>query len=114
MATAKISHENFQVVPVIGDGALTGGMAMEALNQIGSDKRRMVIIFNDNNMSISENVGAMDQAFTKLRVSKPYTTLKHDLKGALSTSKFGEKCFAYDAECKKCSEGKCGRYFYFR
>ena len=91
MATARdLNHENFQVVPVIGDGALTGGMAMEALNQIGSDKRRMVIIFNDNNMSISENVGAMDQAFTKLRVSKPYTTLKHDLKGALSTSKFGK------------------------
>ena len=71
---------------------LTGGMAMEALNQIGSDKRRMVIIFNDNNMSISENVGAMDQAFTKLRVSKPYTTLKHDLKGALSTSNLKVFC----------------------
>ena len=84
-----LNHEDFQVLPVIGDGALTGGMALEALNQIGSEQRNMVIIFNDNNMSISKNVGAMDQTFTKLRTSKPYTTLKQDIKGALSSSKVG-------------------------
>lgn len=85
-----LDHQHFQVVPVIGDGALTGGMAMEALNQIGSEQRNMVIIFNDNNMSISQNVGAMDETFTRLRTSKPYNTLKEDLKGALSTSKMGK------------------------
>ena len=85
-----LNHASYQVVPVIGDGALTGGMAMEALNQIGSEQRNMVIIFNDNNMSISKNVGAMDETFTRLRTSKPYNTLKEDLKGALSTSKMGK------------------------
>ena len=84
-----LNHENFQVVPVIGDGALTGGMALEALNQIGSEQRNMVIVFNDNNMSISKNVGAMDLNFTKLRTSKPYTMLKSDLKDALSSTKVG-------------------------
>lgn len=84
-----LQQETFSVVPVIGDGALSGGMAMEALNQIGSSHTNMVIIFNDNNMSISQNVGAMDDAFTRLRTSKSYNTLKEDLKGALSNSKTG-------------------------
>lgn len=90
MAVARDLHnETYQVIPIIGDGALSGGMAMEALNQIGSEQRNMVIVFNDNNMSISQNVGAMDEAFTRLRTSKPYTTLKEDLKGALSSSRVG-------------------------
>lgn len=90
MAVARdLNQEHYQVLPVIGDGALTGGMAMEALNQIGSEQRNMVIIFNDNNMSISKNVGAMDEAFTKLRTSKSYNTLKEDLKSSLSTTKLG-------------------------
>lgn len=90
MAVARdLNHAHYQVVPIIGDGALSGGMAMEALNQIGSEQRNMVIIFNDNNMSISQNVGAMDEAFTKLRTSKPYNIIKEDLKSSLSTSKFG-------------------------
>ena len=66
MAIARdLNRESYQVVPIIGDGALSSGMAMEALNQIGSEGRNMVILFNDNHMSISQNVGAMDQAFTK-------------------------------------------------
>lgn len=90
MAVARdLNREHYHVVPIIGDGALSGGMAMEALNQIGSEKRNLVIIFNDNNMSISKNVGAMDDAFTKLRTSKPYNLLKDDLKGVLSSSKIG-------------------------
>lgn len=91
MAVARdLNHEHYQIIPVIGDGALSGGMAMEALNQIGSEGRKMIIVFNDNNMSISKNVGAMDEAFTKLRTSKPYNTIKKDLKGVLSTSKAGK------------------------
>lgn len=90
MAVARdLNHEQYAVIPVIGDGALGSGMSMEALNQIGSENRNMVIIFNDNNMSISRNVGAMDDAFTKLRTSKPYNTLKSDLSDALSSSKLG-------------------------
>lgn len=91
MAVARdLNHERYQVIPVIGDAALTSGMSMEALNQIGSEGRKMVIIFNDNNMSISQNVGAMDEAFTRLRTSKPYNTIKTDLKEVLSINKVGK------------------------
>lgn len=91
MAIARdLDHKSYQVIPVIGDGALSSGMSMEALNQIGFENRNMVIIFNDNNMSISKNVGAMDEAFTKLRASKPYNTFKTDVSDALSQSKVGK------------------------
>lgn len=91
MAVARdLHHEKYCVVPVIGDGALSSGMSMEALNQIGCLNRNMVIIFNDNNMSISKNVGAMDEAFTKLRASKPYNTFKNDISDVLSQSKAGK------------------------
>ena len=92
MAIARdLRHDDHQVVAIIGDGALSSGMAMEALNQIGSDNRNMVIVFNDNHMSISQNVGAMDEAFTRLRASKPYNNFKSDLSDVLSQSKTGSQ-----------------------
>ena len=91
MAVARdLNHEQYHVVPVIGDGALGGGMALEALNQIGSEQRNIIIIFNDNNMSISENVGVLTQNFAKLRASKPYNALKNDLKTALNRNNVGQ------------------------
>lgn len=55
MAIARdLQHEHFEIIPIIGDGALTGGMALEALNNIGVSHKKMIIIFNDNNMSISK------------------------------------------------------------
>lgn len=90
MAVARdLNGEYYHIVPVIGDGAMASGMSMEALNQIGGEERNMIIIFNDNSMSISRNVGAMDVAFTRLRTSRSYTTLKNDLQQGLSTSRFG-------------------------
>ena len=90
MAVARdLNGEHYHIVPVIGDGAMASGMSMEALNQIGGEERNMIIIFNDNSMSISRNVGAMDVAFTRLRTSRSYTTLKNDLHQGLSTSRFG-------------------------
>ena len=90
MAVARdLNGEHYHIVPVIGDGAMASGMSMEALNQIGGEERNMIIIFNDNSMSISRNVGAMDVAFTRLRTSRTYTTLKNDLQQGLSTSRFG-------------------------
>lgn len=90
MAVARdLNGEHYHIVPVIGDGAMASGMSMEALNQIGGEERNMIIIFNDNSMSISRNVGAMDVAFTRLRTSRSYTTLKNDLQQGLSNSRFG-------------------------
>ncbi len=90
MAIARdLNGDDYQVIPVIGDGAMASGMSMEALNQIGGEQRNMIIIFNDNSMSISQNVGAMDIAFTKLRTCRPYATLKSDLEQGLSGTKVG-------------------------
>jgi 1-deoxy-D-xylulose-5-phosphate synthase len=69
MALARDAHnENYDIAAVIGDGALTGGLALAALNQIGHIKPRMVIVLNDNEMSISENVGALNHYMNHLQV----------------------------------------------
>lgn len=68
-----IRGKNNHVIAVIGDGALTGGMALEALNHVGSSKTKLIVILNDNQMSISKNIGGMNQLLTKLRVKKNYT-----------------------------------------
>lgn len=72
----EISGKNGTAVAVIGDGALTGGMAFEALNNAASLKRNMLIILNDNKMSISENVGGMSKYLSNLRTATSYNNLK--------------------------------------
>lgn len=68
MARARdIKKENNNVIAVIGDGALTGGMALEALNDAGSSKTNLIVILNDNNMSISKNVGGISLFLSKIR-----------------------------------------------
>ncbi len=71
------------VVAVIGDGALTGGMAYEALNNAGVMDSSLIVILNDNAMSISKDHGSMSQHLGKLRTSDKYTSFKHNLKNAL-------------------------------
>lgn len=84
MARARdIKGEKHEVVAVIGDGALTGGMAFEALNDVGYNKTRMVIILNDNQMSIGRNVGGMSTYLSKLRVDPAYNRFKKDFDSAL-------------------------------
>ena len=74
MACARdLKNEDNSVIAVIGDGSLTGGMALEALNHAGSSKKNIIVILNDNEMSISKNVGGINQLLTKLRVKKNYT-----------------------------------------
>ncbi len=91
MAVARdLNGQDYAVVPVIGDGALGSGMALEALNEIGYEKRKMVIVFNDNNMSISRNVGAMTRGFARLRAGKSYNDLKTTMKDSLNKSGIGK------------------------
>lgn len=68
-----IKGEKNTVVAVIGDGALTGGMALEALNHVGSTKTNMIVILNDNEMSISKNIGGINMLLSRLRARKNYT-----------------------------------------
>ncbi len=85
-----LNQEEYHVIPVIGDGAIGSGMALEALNDIGSQGKKIIIVFNDNNMSISHNVGAMTKGFARLRTEKGYTNLKKDVKTKLNKSNFGK------------------------
>ena len=72
-ATARdLKKKTNKVIAVIGDGALTGGMAMEALNHVGCSGKDIIVILNDNEMSISKNIGGMNRFLTKLRVKKNY------------------------------------------
>jgi len=68
-----IKKDKHQVIAVIGDGALTGGMALEALNDAGCSNTNITVVLNDNNMSISKNVGGMSAFLSKLRTKKLYT-----------------------------------------
>lgn len=75
-----ILKEDYQVIALIGDGSLTGGMALEALNDIGSSNLNMTVILNDNEMSISKNVGGIPLLLSKLRTRKFYTKSNRKLK----------------------------------
>lgn len=80
MARARdIKGENHKIITVIGDGALTGGMALEALNDAGSSLSNIIVILNDNEMSISKNVGGISMVLSKLRTKGFY--VKSNLKG---------------------------------
>ncbi len=76
--------EDYSVVSVIGDGALTGGMAYEALNNAARLKKNFIIVLNDNNMSISENVGGMSRYLNGIRSGEGYNELKKQVSGTLS------------------------------
>lgn len=78
-----LKGENYQVVSVIGDGALTGGMAYEALNNAAELKKNFIIILNDNEMSITRNVGGMSSYLEHIRMAAPYTELKMGVTNAL-------------------------------
>lgn len=84
MAKARdINGDDHHVVPIIGDGALTGGMSLEAMNHIGSDRTNMTIILNDNEMSIAPNVGAMHNMFGRIRTNSQYNRVKYDIEDFL-------------------------------
>jgi 1-deoxy-D-xylulose-5-phosphate synthase len=79
-----LSGDTNKVVAVLGDGALTGGLAFEALNNAGRLKTNFIIVLNDNNMSISENVGGMANYLAKLRTSSRYTGFKENMENTLN------------------------------
>jgi 1-deoxy-D-xylulose-5-phosphate synthase len=84
MATARdLRGEKHKVVAIIGDGSLTSGMAYEALNNAGSTERDLIVILNDNEMSIAPNVGAMNTYLTKIRSNPLYNRVRDEIKGLI-------------------------------
>ena len=92
MVRAKeLLHEPGHVAAVIGDGALTGGMAYEALDDGGDSKLPLVVVLNDNEMSISRNVGAMSRSLSRLRASSGYNRLKRFVVRVLERGMVGRR-----------------------
>ncbi|WP_024615043.1 1-deoxy-D-xylulose-5-phosphate synthase [Clostridium sp. Ade.TY] len=85
-----LKGEKNNVIAVIGDGALTGGMALEALNDLGFRKTKMIIILNDNQMSISKNVGGLSSYLNKMRMKPKYNKFKEEVNNKLNVSSTGK------------------------
>lgn len=84
MAVARdLQGDDYNVIAVIGDGAFTGGMAIEALNNAGVLQKKIMVILNDNEMSISENVGALSDYLGRLRTDPTYSHLKTDVESLI-------------------------------
>lgn len=85
MAAARdLAGDDYEVVSIIGDGAMTGGIAFEALNNAGSVNRKMIVVLNDNGMSISHNIGGFSTYLGRLRSSKKYLAMKARIKKNVS------------------------------
>ncbi|MCL2591760.1 MAG: 1-deoxy-D-xylulose-5-phosphate synthase [Defluviitaleaceae bacterium] len=85
---SRLQNENRMIVCVVGDGALTGGLTLEALNDLGASNEKVIIILNDNDMSISKNVGGMSKYFTKLRIAPSYLNFKQKTRRVVSAIPF--------------------------
>jgi 1-deoxy-D-xylulose-5-phosphate synthase len=80
-----LKGEDFNVIAFIGDAGLTAGMALEGINQVGHLKKRMIILLNDNEMSISPNVGALAGYLNRIRSARPYNEFKHEVEELLKS-----------------------------
>jgi 1-deoxy-D-xylulose-5-phosphate synthase len=98
----KLNKQKYHILSIIGDGALTGGMALEALNHIGDLAEPHIIVLNDNNMSISQNVGALSHHINELRMSNKYVKAKKGTREFLDKSKVGRglSYFLYNVKQK--------------
>lgn len=93
MAIARdLNKESFSVVPVVGDGAIVGGESLEALNHLGSINNKVILILNDNQMSISKSIGGMNNFLNNVRMSNTYNKMKDDYRSILQHGKL-EKVF---------------------
>ncbi|ASW42692.1 1-deoxy-D-xylulose-5-phosphate synthase [Clostridium isatidis] len=95
-----IKKENNNIIAVIGDGALTGGMALEGLNDVGFNKTKLIVVLNDNQMSISHNVGGLSNHLNSLRVEPKYNKFKSTINATLKSNKTGEKIANYISKFK--------------
>jgi 1-deoxy-D-xylulose-5-phosphate synthase len=84
-AASKLKGENNRVIAIIGDGALTGGIAFEALNQAGHLQKNLIVVLNDNEMSISENVGAFSSFISRKLTGAYFRDLKKEMQGLLKS-----------------------------
>ncbi len=95
-----LNNENYDCIAIIGDGALTGGLAFEALNNIQNLKSKVIIVLNDNEMSISKNVGGLSEFLKSIRMSDSYDFAKKSYKEILNLTKIGSKIYDTSSKAK--------------
>ena len=101
MAIARdLNHEQGEMICVVGDAALMSGESFEALNYIGSVDSKVIIILNDNNMSISRNVGGLSNFFSDIRMSTQYKNARNNYISFLSKSNLGKKVYKITKKVK--------------
>ncbi|MDP2935346.1 MAG: 1-deoxy-D-xylulose-5-phosphate synthase [Dehalococcoidia bacterium] len=106
MAAARdLAGDNYHVIAIIGDGAMTAGMALEALNHAGHMGTRLVVVLNDNQMSISPNVGAMSRSLNRLRLNRHYHRAKEDAEHLLEKVPLGTQVLEAGKRFKKGFKG---------
>ena len=109
MAVSRnLNDEKFKVVSIIGDGALSGGLAFEALNNAGNIRKQMLVIVNDNDMSISPNVGAFRNYLVKIATNKKYNSLR---KGIYNIIKKLPKSFKFLEILLRKAESSAKKFF---
>lgn len=95
-----LNKEKYDCIAVIGDGALTGGLAFEALNNIENLKSKVIIVLNDNEMSISRNVGGLSKFLKSIRMSSSYDLAKKSYKDIMNLTKIGSKIYTTSSKAK--------------
>lgn len=112
MALAREAKgENYKCVAVIGDGSLTGGMALEAINHAGHLKTNLLVVLNDNEMSISPNVGAIPRYLNKIRLSPPMQFLSENIEGQVKNLPFSPELSRVKEGMKRLAVPKVGAVF---
>ncbi len=102
MAMARdLNEDHYEVIPVIGDAAMVGGPSLEALNHLGSTRSKVIIILNDNQMSISKNVGGVNNFLSELRTSMAYNKAKQEYKEMLSHIPLGKPIYKVSSVAKE-------------
>lgn len=101
MAVARdLNHEKGEVICVVGDAAIMSGESFEALNYLGSIDSKVIIILNDNDMSISKNVGGLSNFFSEIRISTQYTSAKNNYSAFLNKTAIGRKIYQFTKNVK--------------
>ncbi len=95
-----LDHQNYEIVCIIGDGSLTNGMSLEALNHLCSLKTKIIIVLNDNEMSISNNVGFIDEILKNIQYSKNYKDTKIYVKNIINAIPYGDNVVAKISQFK--------------
>lgn len=102
MAVARdLNKEKYEIIAIVGDAALMSGESLEALNHLGSLNSKVIIILNDNNMSIGKNVGGLSNFLNEVRKSSKYKTAKDNYTSLLKKSNIGKKVYNYTRNVKE-------------